>query len=54
MAARGGERIALTHAASSRDTFANGALVAARWIARRPAGRYNLGEVLGLGAGSPP
>ena len=46
-----GERLALTHAATSRDTFARGALRAARWIAappRRPPGRYAMGDVLGL------
>jgi 4-hydroxy-tetrahydrodipicolinate reductase len=48
-----GERIALSHAASSRDTFANGAVAAARWIARRPPGRYYLSEVLGLGPSAP-
>jgi 4-hydroxy-tetrahydrodipicolinate reductase len=48
-----GERVALSHAASSRDTFANGAVVAARWIARRAPGRYYLAEVLGLGPPRP-
>ncbi len=43
-----GERIELTHKASSRDTFANGALRAARWAARRPAGLYDMQDVLGL------
>jgi len=44
-----GERIELTHAASSRDTFALGALRAAKWLAGKPAGRYGMGDVLGLG-----
>jgi 4-hydroxy-tetrahydrodipicolinate reductase len=43
-----GERLALTHLASSRTTFARGAVRAARWIAGRPPGRYSLREVLGL------
>src|SRR5262249_30648605 len=33
----GGERIEVTHRASSRDTFARGAVRAARWLAGRPA-----------------
>ena len=44
----GRERLALSHAASSRDLFAEGALVAARWMAGRPAGRYTMKDVLGL------
>jgi 4-hydroxy-tetrahydrodipicolinate reductase len=43
----GGERIELTHRATSRDVFAHGALRAARWIAGRPARIYSLGDVLG-------
>lgn len=43
-----GERVQLGHVATSRDTFALGALRAARWIADRPAGRYGLRDVLGL------
>ncbi len=41
-----GERIELTHRATSRDLFAHGALRAARWIERKPAGRYTLRDVL--------
>ena len=41
-----GERLELTHRATSRDVFAHGALRAARWIAARPAGRYALADVL--------
>ncbi len=44
-----GERVSLTHAASSRVTFARGAVRAARWIAGRGPGRYEMREVLGLG-----
>jgi 4-hydroxy-tetrahydrodipicolinate reductase len=45
-----GERLELTHVATNRDTFAQGALRAAKWIADRPAGRYSMADVLGLGA----
>jgi 4-hydroxy-tetrahydrodipicolinate reductase len=43
-----GERIEVTHRASSRDTFAGGALRAARWVARQPAGLYDMMDVLNL------
>jgi 4-hydroxy-tetrahydrodipicolinate reductase len=43
-----GERIEVTHRASSRDTFARGALRAARWIARKPPGLYDMMDVLNL------
>ncbi len=43
-----GERLELTHKASSRNTFANGSLRAARWLASRPAGLYDMQDVLGL------
>jgi 4-hydroxy-tetrahydrodipicolinate reductase len=43
-----GERLELTHKASSRDTFARGALRAARWAAKQPAGLYDMQDVLGL------
>ncbi|MEL7238731.1 MAG: 4-hydroxy-tetrahydrodipicolinate reductase, partial [Planctomycetota bacterium] len=43
-----GERIELTHKATSRDTFARGALRAARWLASQPAGRYVIDNVLAL------
>lgn len=42
-----GERLELTHRASSRDLFAHGALRAAKWMAGKPAGRYRLADVLG-------
>jgi 4-hydroxy-tetrahydrodipicolinate reductase len=42
----GGERLELTHRATSRDVFAHGALRAARWIAGKPAGTYALADVL--------
>ncbi len=43
-----GERIEITHKASSRDTFARGALKAAAWIHNKPAGLYDMMDVLGL------
>jgi 4-hydroxy-tetrahydrodipicolinate reductase len=46
--AANGERIELTHKASSRDTFANGALRAAIWVARQKPGLYDMQDVLGL------
>jgi len=46
--AANGERLELTHKASSRDTFANGALRAAQWVARQKPGLYDMQDVLGL------
>ncbi len=46
--AAGGERLELTHRASSRETFANGALRAAQWLAGRPPGLYSMQDVLEL------
>lgn len=43
-----GERIELTHRASSRDTFANGSLRAAKWLSSQSAGLYDMQDVLGL------
>ena len=43
-----GERLELTHRASSRETFARGALRAAEWLIGKPAGRYEMADVLGL------
>ena len=43
-----GERLELTHRAHSRDTFARGALRAARWVAGQPPGLYSMADVLGL------
>ncbi|MCZ8324635.1 MAG: 4-hydroxy-tetrahydrodipicolinate reductase [Sphingomonadaceae bacterium] len=42
------ERLALTHLAENRSIFAKGAVRAAQWLVGRPAGRYGMGEVLGL------
>jgi len=43
-----GERLELTHRASSRDTFANGALRAALWVVKQEPGLYDMQDVLGL------
>ena len=43
-----GERLELTHRAHSRDTFARGALRAARWMIGRPTGLYSMHDVLGI------
>jgi len=43
-----GERIEVTHRAHSRDTFAAGALRAARWLVKQPPGLYDMLDVLGL------
>jgi 4-hydroxy-tetrahydrodipicolinate reductase len=46
--ANNGERVELTHKASSRDTFANGALRAAQWLVNQKPGLYDMQDVLGL------
>ncbi|MBU0498747.1 MAG: 4-hydroxy-tetrahydrodipicolinate reductase [Gammaproteobacteria bacterium] len=43
-----GERVEIVHKASSRMTFANGAVRAARWIAGRGMGLCDMQDVLGL------
>ena len=43
-----GERVEVTHRVSSRDTFARGALRAALWLKGKPAGFYDMQDVLGL------
>jgi len=43
-----GERVELTHKASSRAVFAKGAVRAARWAAGQPPGLYSMRHVLGL------
>jgi 4-hydroxy-tetrahydrodipicolinate reductase len=45
-----GERIELTHRATSRVLFARGALVGARWILGKPPGRHGVSDVVGGGA----
>jgi 4-hydroxy-tetrahydrodipicolinate reductase len=46
--ANNGERLELTHKASSRDAFANGALRAALWVVKQKPGLYDMQDVLGL------
>ncbi len=46
--ATSGERLELTHKASSRETFANGALRAAQWVVAQKPGLYDMQDVLGL------
>ncbi|MBQ6925743.1 MAG: 4-hydroxy-tetrahydrodipicolinate reductase, partial [Kiritimatiellae bacterium] len=43
-----GERVELAHKASSRSTFAFGAMRAARWLPGRAPGIYSMRDVLGL------
>jgi len=43
-----GERIEVTHRASSRDTFARGALRGAQWVVDQQPGLYDMMDVLGL------
>jgi 4-hydroxy-tetrahydrodipicolinate reductase len=47
-----GERLELTHRATSRDIFAHGAIRAARFLVGKPPGRYTMRDVLG-GAPAP-
>jgi 4-hydroxy-tetrahydrodipicolinate reductase len=43
-----GERLELTHRASSRESFARGALRAAKWAVKQKPGLYDMQDVLGL------
>jgi 4-hydroxy-tetrahydrodipicolinate reductase len=43
-----GERVELTHRATSREQFARGALRAARWLVGRAPGQYDMEDVLGV------
>ncbi len=43
-----GERVEITHKASSRMSFARGAVRAAAWLADQDAGRYDMRDVLGF------
>ena len=43
-----GERIEITHKASSREVFARGAVRAAMWAKKKKAGLYSMRDVLGL------
>lgn len=42
------ERIEISHRAESRDIFARGAVRAAKWVAKKPPGRYDMVDVLGI------
>src|SRR5204862_2681694 len=42
-----GERLELTHRATSRDNFARGAVRAARWVVGKKPGFYDMQDVLG-------
>ncbi|MFO1519903.1 MAG: 4-hydroxy-tetrahydrodipicolinate reductase [bacterium] len=43
-----GERLEITHRATNRDNFARGAVLAAKWLVGKPAGLYDMQDVLGL------
>ena len=43
-----GERIELTHRATDRSIFARGAVRADHWIVTRPAGLYDMADVMGI------
>jgi 4-hydroxy-tetrahydrodipicolinate reductase len=43
-----GETLELVHKGHNRDSYARGALLAAKYMANRPAGRYTMNDVLGL------
>jgi 4-hydroxy-tetrahydrodipicolinate reductase len=43
-----GETMELVHKSTSRDSYARGALEAAKFLAGKPAGRYTMDDVLGL------
>ncbi len=46
-----GERIELVHRVTSRAAFAAGAVAAAKWVVGKPAGLYDMRDVLGLAKG---
>jgi 4-hydroxy-tetrahydrodipicolinate reductase len=48
MFAAEGERVEITHKASSRMTFASGAVRAAGWVFEQPNGLYDMPDVLGI------
>jgi len=47
-----GERIEITHKASSRRAFANGAMRAAEWVLKQRPGMYDMLDVLGMNDGA--
>jgi 4-hydroxy-tetrahydrodipicolinate reductase len=48
MFAAEGERVEITHKASSRMTFALGAMRASSWLMNQPSGMFDMQDVLGL------
>jgi len=48
-----GERVEITHKASSREIFARGAVKAVLWAAGKAPGLYNMRDVLGFSVGGP-
>ena len=48
MFASAGERVEITHKATSRKTFASGAVRAARWLAEKDKGLFDMQDVLGI------
>ena len=48
MFATEGERVEITHKASSRKTFANGAVRAAKWLVEKDNGLFDMQDVLNL------
>jgi 4-hydroxy-tetrahydrodipicolinate reductase len=48
MFASAGERVEITHKASSRQSFASGAVRAAIWLMQKDTGLYDMQDVLGL------
>ena len=52
MFAGAGDRVEITHIASSRMTFAGGAVRAADWIMGRGPGLFDMQDVLGLNSDS--
>ena len=48
MFASAGERVEITHKASSRQAFASGAVRAAVWLMQKDSGLYDMQDVLGL------
>jgi 4-hydroxy-tetrahydrodipicolinate reductase len=43
-----GERLEFIHRAHSRDNFARGAILAAKWIVNQKSGLYDMQDVLGM------
>jgi 4-hydroxy-tetrahydrodipicolinate reductase len=46
-----GEQLRLSHIATDRGIFAQGALTAARWLVGKPAGRYSMDDVISMKSG---